>query len=472
MSRQGKTGHEGAVADSTQVDLPFLQRYRWLGGLGLTVVLAGLVGVNYGPEITSQAFEKNRQQIAQLPPAEREQLERNLRAFQQMSPAERNRLLALHEQITERRLEPLVEEYSDWLSTLAPFERQALRNSQEPAARLAVVEEILKEKHEQDEYRLPELIARIIEHGETSFRDLRWLLRLHEDYKFQHPYILTSSQIDTLIDQVFLPQLTIAQQNLFTDSELKRSERILKVLQASMKLLNHPAENWPTEESFRLMEEHGIHLQGGPQSARNTPVGNATPAAPPEEQTAETPGETPLRVMVSGRPIPYDLWKRIAFRRLLVRSLLVSEMQEFERKYPVKDHELLSYFARLDSSAQATLLATPADYQTEALKWHYLWNTHRDKSLISQREYREFVLSEMIPRGIGFGERGGPPAGFRPDGRGPGNRGPGGPDGRGFDRSGSPPAEGRPPGNRPDRSGPPDRPEGPPGNPGPPTVIQ
>lgn len=387
----------------------------WLA-VCLLGVLFGLAGASLAPEMSYQEFQRTKREISGLPQDERARLERNYEAYRRMSTEQRERYWEMHRFVEKQRMLPLVKSYAQWLDSLSTFERQSLRNLSDPSEKIARVEAILREQRQRHEQRLPELIGRTIEQGESggSSWTLRLLLRQQDRIDFSEPYALSKEQLDLIIDKVLLPQLNAARQQEL--SALQGLDKVVQVLRASMEAMNNPQESWPNNDTFELMAELGLELKGGPQP-EETRSGNF-----PEWFTGP------------------DFWRRIALRRLLVRSLLIYEMQELERKYPVKENDLLNYFSKLETPTQATLLDSPAEYQTEALKWLYLWNQHRKSSLFEDPDFREQVLNRMTPP-RSFGDR------YPPGGRG-GREGPR--DGRGR------PPEGRPPETR--------RPEGPNGS--------
>ncbi len=406
----------------------------WLA-VCLLGLLFGLAGASLAPELSYQEFQQIKREIAELPQDERARIERNHEAYRKMSAEQRERFWEMHRFVEKQRLQPLVKAYAQWLESLSTFERQSLRNVSDPGEKIAKVEAILREQRQRHEQRLPELIGRTIEQGESGVSSwaLRLLLRQQDRVDFSEPYALSKEQLDLIIDEALLPQLNSASQQKL--SQLQGLEKVVQVLRASMEAMNNPQDSWPNNETFELLAQLGLELTGGPQ--------------PTEARSGSYPEWfTP------------DFWRRIALRRLLVRSLLIYEMQELERKYPVKENDLLNYFSKLETPTQATLLDSPAEYQTEALKWLYLWNQHRKNSVFEDPDFREHVLNKMTPRG--FGDR--YPPGSRPgrestrDGRGRPPEGPNGPGGqRGPGGQGGPNGRGGPGGpNGRGPGGPPD----------------
>ena len=419
-NKQRKTGRE--YAETTiiqQAKTPVWKRpTAWLLAAGFGICL---IGAGVGPKLSYEDTRRIKREIASLPMEERNQIDRNLQAFMAMPPADRDRYRQLDHDIEARGLMPLIDDYHAWLETLSPFQRQALRETNDPVARMAQVERILSENQELSEQRLAELISKT-----ASSWHLKMLLQHHEKLDFDSIFVLTRDQIDTLIDDVLIPQLNTSQQQQMRS--YTGDERVARVLRASLSMLNNARESWPTDRTFSMLEDQGVKLDDSEAAKRDD---NGT------------------------RSFRYETWRRWAFRRLLVRSLLVQEMQEFERQNPVRDNDLVAFFAKLDSSTQATILDSPAEYQAEALRWLYLWETHRDEGLISREDFREHVIPHLVPGGGGRIDR---------DGRGPG--GPGGPGGserrgpgdrRNFDEDRGP-NDGR----RPGRPGPPPFGDGPP----------
>lgn len=213
----------------------------WLLAAGAGICL---IGAGVGPQLSYQESRRIKNEIAALPLEARNQLDRNLEAFQKMPPPERDKYHKLDKDIKARGLMPLVEEYQAWLETLSPFQRQALREAEDPAARMAKVEQILSENQELSEQRLAELISK------TASPHLRMLLQHQEKLDFDSVFVLTEDQIDTLIDDVLVPQLNTSQQQQMQSFE--DNERVARVLRASMSTLNNARDQLADRSYFYL----------------------------------------------------------------------------------------------------------------------------------------------------------------------------------------------------------------------------
>ncbi|TWT61836.1 hypothetical protein [Rubinisphaera italica] len=390
---------------------------RWAFPLLGSCCLVILCGATFGPKLSLRESRDIKQKISSLPQEDRERLDRNLETYQSLSNAEKARYWELHNYIEQNGLEPLIDQYTKWLDTLSPFERQSLRNSPEPAAQIATVESILRENRTQDNRLLPELMARIISKGDRRLSILMWMLDPNWSINNTTPFLLQDEQLNQVVNEILFSQLASAQRDQIEQLKLTGIARMSRILGASIANTNNPRMTWPNQQTLELVRKNGLKLE-----------------KPSEEESSRFT-----------RILPAVAWERIAFRSLLLRSLMVSEMRGFERVDQVSNNELQSFFAQLETNQQAALLNSPADYQAEALMWLYLWDTHRNESIFMNHDFHAQVLSELHP----FDRRnngGGPPGGRRPEderGRDDDRFGPP-KDGRERRPDGPPP--GRPPG--------------------------
>ncbi|WP_339750152.1 hypothetical protein [uncultured Rubinisphaera sp.] len=387
-----------------------------IGGCCLLV----LCGAAFGPKLTYKEYRDIKQQISSLPEQDRERLDRNLEAYQSLSSAEKARYWELHEYVEQNNLDPLIDQYTDWLDTLSPFERQSLRNSPEPAAQIATVESILRENRTQDNRLLPELMARIISKGDRRLSNLMWMLDPNRSINNTTPFLLQDDQLNQVVNEILFSQLASAQRDQIDQLKLTGIPRMSRILGASIANTNNPGMTWPNQQTLELVRNNGLKL-GEPSEEDNNRF---------------------------TRNLPAGAWERIAFRSLLLRSLMVSEMRGFERVDQVSNNELQTFFAQLETPQQAALLNSPADYQAEALMWLYLWDAHRNESIFMNHEFHVQVLSELLP----FGDRdrwnngGGPPGGRRPEDERGRDDNRFGPPKDGKERRPDGPPPGRPPG--------------------------
>ncbi|MCG6154295.1 hypothetical protein [Rubinisphaera margarita] len=382
-----------------------------------TFGLFWLCGAGYSHRLSYSEFRSIKREIADLPQEERNRLERNLARYQKLSPAEQQRYWELHNYVEQQQLEPLVDGYIEWLQSLNPFERERLRNSPEPAAQIAVVEAILRESRQKDVQLLPELISRMLDRNDRRMSSLLWMLDPSRSVNNTTPYLMTEEQLNKIIDEILFDQLGTAQRDQIEQTKATGIKKKFHILSASLANTHDAPANWPPEQTMRIVRQEGFEFQPSPE----------------QNDRAWSPSTA--------------VYERIAFRSLLIRSLLVSEMNSFAQKDQVSNNELQSFFARLEPNKQAALLDSPADYQAEALKWLYLWDAHQNESVFTNGVFVQSVLWEMRPSFSGF-RRGGSSEGRGPDGRGSDDRRPG--DRRPDDRPGPPPFNG-PNGNPPDR---------------------
>lgn len=86
--------------------------------------------------------EANRKRIEDMTPQERQQLEENYREFRSLPSAEQQRLVKLHQAVErDPKLKATLEEYQRWASTLSPVQRNELRRTTDPQARMRLIDE-------------------------------------------------------------------------------------------------------------------------------------------------------------------------------------------------------------------------------------------------------------------------------------------------------------------------------------------
>jgi len=333
-------------------------------------------------------FQERKNIINELPQEDRVRLERNLETYQAMRPAEQARYWEMHEYVARNQLEPLVDDYCEWLETLTPFQAQQLRQSPEPAAQIAITESILKENQNEDDEQLLELMARML-HQDGRGATRMFAGRFGPDSRTGRfatdPFVLSQSQLDRVVNGILLRELNANSRDQINQMNQSSFERMSRIIAGSLAVTNDPRTNWPSQQILMQIEQEGIDLLSDKEI--------------PEQDRPR------FLQMLQSNPQRYLLRKRLAFRMLLLRSLLVAQMREFAARDQVTNNELHMFFTQLESSTQATLLNSPADYQAEALKWLYLWQEHKDESLFERPEFVENVLMKMMPPGPGFSGR-------------------------------------------------------------------
>lgn len=105
----------------------------------------------------SGEMAERRTRIEQMEPAAKEQLQRKYERFAELDPAERERMRALHEQIQDApdraQLEQVMQQYSQWLSTLTSFQRAELAGM-EPTQRVQAIKKLRSEQAKETAQRL------------------------------------------------------------------------------------------------------------------------------------------------------------------------------------------------------------------------------------------------------------------------------------------------------------------------------
>ncbi len=357
--------------------------WSYLALLGLVV---GFCGASIEPQISVREFR-------QLPQSKRLRLERNLDSYLALSESERSRYWEMHREINEYHLAPLMNSYEQWLATLSPFDRQLLRTTADPAEKIAEVEKILKTQRSIEEHQLPELIARIIKQKNAeeleskfdgrrpSYRILNFFFSTRPEFDYSNLYVFSEPQLNILLDDILLQQLPASKREKLESESLQGIARMIHILEASLSQSNNPKLYWPSPATLQTIEET-FSLQ------------MYDPAKDKKRRADSGQKDSPQEMLLRKN----DMHRRIVFRRTLVRSMMVYEMQQFERESPVTHKELLNFFKTLDSSKQHALLNSPFEYQAEALKWTYIWEKQHAKSIFSDERFTKKVLQVMDPR--------------------------------------------------------------------------
>ncbi len=90
-------------------------------------------------------------QIEKMPEQERDRLQRNIAEFRQLTPEQQAHYRDLHQKLAENnagggQLATLLSEYTTWLTTLTPSQRDELSNEPDPAKKVALVNRLKKEQ--------------------------------------------------------------------------------------------------------------------------------------------------------------------------------------------------------------------------------------------------------------------------------------------------------------------------------------
>lgn len=395
-----------------------MPRTRSLWGVAASLALiVGICGATLAPQMSRKEVRQTNGIISKLPQSERLTLERNLDAYLKLSEAEKMQYWEMHRHVEEHNLFSLVDDYKSWLKTLSPYARQALRTSTEPVAKIVIVEKIIKSQQKIKEHRLPEFIARIIEtklqeenqnrdFRNSTYRDLSFFFSNQAGLDFTNQYVLSEPQLIIFTDEILYSRLNSSQRQALDAEKTEGIKRISKILRLSIELSNNAILDWPSRDIFTAMEEEGISFESNESSNKNHML---------RRIMSQVVGHEILQEMAVN-----EFGKRFAFRRMLIRSIMVYEMRQYESKNPVRDNELFTFFKKLESSKQAVLLDEPSVYQAEALKWYYIWEVSRKESIFSDAKFGS-ALKKMMPTPRPGFNRGGPRnrGGARPGKKGP-----------------------------------------------------
>lgn len=110
-------------------------------GIGLGLLVRGL---------RADPYQQQRQQIAQLAPAEQRELDRNFQRYQRLSEAEQEQLQTFHAQLVNapdsQELQAVLNNYVNWVRNLSPTQRSELASlADQPQERLARVVEFRRD---------------------------------------------------------------------------------------------------------------------------------------------------------------------------------------------------------------------------------------------------------------------------------------------------------------------------------------
>ena len=95
-------------------------------------------------------------QIEKMPEQERDRLQRNIAEFQQLTPEQQAHYRDLHQKLAENKagggqLATLLSEYTTWLTTLTPSQRDELSNEPDPAKKVTLVNRFKREQDARQE---------------------------------------------------------------------------------------------------------------------------------------------------------------------------------------------------------------------------------------------------------------------------------------------------------------------------------
>jgi hypothetical protein len=126
----------------------------WLAGSILLALVTAPFLVR-GDQAVLQLKKQNAAAIANMSEAQRQRLSRNLDDYQRMDPQQRTAVETLHGAIERDRsqgtgeLAVVMSKYDAWLKTIEPYQRDQLGQAKDSAARIELIQDIVRRQREQ-----------------------------------------------------------------------------------------------------------------------------------------------------------------------------------------------------------------------------------------------------------------------------------------------------------------------------------
>lgn len=113
--------------------------------------ILGALSVAPASAADPKSIDDSFRQVEQMSRLERDRLQRNLSEFNKLSPEQKAHYRDLHQKLEENKttggsLSSLLQEYSAWLTTLTPSQRDDLNRETDPARKLALVRRFKEEQ--------------------------------------------------------------------------------------------------------------------------------------------------------------------------------------------------------------------------------------------------------------------------------------------------------------------------------------
>ena len=354
-------------------------------------------GLGWSADATT--LDERFRQVEKMSDQERKRLQRNLDEFKKLTPEQQAQYRDLHNKVEQstNHLSSLLQEYSAWLTTLTPSQRDELNNAKDNSQKLALIRQF---KHAQ-EYRPEASVADVSEGPSTDLQRAR-------QHMTGRGTPLKGAELAAVMDAISREVYGMEQKKPDGKSTVMYYCELLK---KSIDLAPDGPRSWPSEELQRTLEKlPGVreHLKGRPDAGR------------------------------------------VALIRLIVGSLGNLAFEEFKPSFP-SDQDRLDVFNKFPPEKQAEINKLRPDQSRQLLNRQY-YVDRKDDAPLKIQEVRNHIERLMKELGMPLQQ---PPfggEGFRPGG------GPGGPrrpqDGRPFG------PEGAGPDDSPRRRNEPDRPRG------------
>lgn len=337
-------------------------------------------------------------QIEQMSELERNRLQRNLAEFKHLTPEQQAHYRELHLKLEENKatggsLSSLLQEYSAWLTTLTPNQRDDLNKETEPAKKLALVRQFKEEQ----EYR-PEPTPN--EPHEIPLGDLRGISKR---WPFGGP-VLSRSELAA----------------------------VMKVIAKDAGPDREKPDNEPLPKYYRELIKASI--EGTPGTPRDWPSPDL------QRNIEQALDRSELRNVINRRP---DL-KREMLIRVILGSVKDLAIEEVKPSFP-SEPDLQKVLESLDREQRDQITRLPREESHRRLVMLY----YKDKGDDVPKRLNDFMRQmEQLSTDLGIpmpvrpqqpGGNGPRPGGFGPGPFGPRDRRPEGPEGG---RPGDPPRRG------------------------------
>lgn len=357
----------------------------------LALALVGLItaaALPYLLRAQNPDLEVRRRRIAGMTQAEREHLLRNLDRFNAMPPAERQQLEAFSAALAEDQvhgrgmLSHTLAIYGDWLRTITPHQREALRKEQDPVKRIASIRNLVEEQ-----------------------RDERIEVRMGERMEFLGPIPLISRSDLEAMCRIIESRLELYITNPQELDGYDGMSRYLKM--------------------FELLARERRSVRDLLSDANRRLLLDAIA----DDQTREQLESIPDNLE---RPLAVAQARRLKLGLAISQAVEVELDRELRQKRSSREN-LAAYFDNLPIEEQDDLLALTPEQFREQLFSQYVENEW-SQDRINMRLVRQFFRPQLPP-----GERGGPGRGAieRPGPGRPPNERPGQPPRRRDPRPGA-----------------------------------
>lgn len=126
----------------------------WLAGATVLAIAVAPLLASRG--VDSSVLAQSERRIASMTQPQRDRLERNFSEYRELTPQQREHYRQLHQALeadradNHGRIVRVMEDYYVWIKTLPAYQREQLRKTTDPDARLALVQKYLDQQQERE----------------------------------------------------------------------------------------------------------------------------------------------------------------------------------------------------------------------------------------------------------------------------------------------------------------------------------